>query len=345
MIRFTHGDILKADVEAIVNTVNCVGVMGRGIALQFKKAWPENFKHYAVACKRNEVVPGKMFIYETLGLTNPKYIINFPTKRHWKGASRIGDIDSGLQNLVKEIKNKEIKSVAIPPLGAGLGGLDWNIVKERIVHYLNELSDVDILVYEPLGSDIKIEKVINRQVPNMTPGRAILIELMQRYLKGLLDPFVSLLEVQKLLYFMQEVGEPLRLNYKKALYGPYADNLRHVLNVMEGHYIQGYEDGGDDPSKALSLVPGAVEEAREYLKNYPETLKRFEKVAEIVDGFESRFGLELLTSVHWVAKYEGLKDRDELVKKIHNWNSNKKQFTPRQIDIAYKNLQDNFVIS
>lgn len=344
MIRFTHGDILKADVEAIVNTVNCVGVMGRGIALQFKKAWPENFKQYALACKHNEVVPGKMFVYETLELTNPRYIVNFPTKRHWKGASRIEDIDSGLNSLALEIKNKKISSIAIPPLGAGLGGLDWHNVKDKIVQHLSDLSDVDILVFEPLSLDTKIEKVINKKVPKMTPGRAILIELMQRYLKGLLDPFVSLLEVQKLLYFMQEVGEPLRLNYTKAHYGPYADNLRHVLNVMEGHYIHGYDDGGDDPSKALSLVPGAIEEAREFLKSYPETLERFEKVTDIVDGFESRYGLELLASVHWVAKYEGSNNREDLVNKIHNWNLNKKNFTPRQIDIAYKNLQNNCVL-
>ncbi|NWK74609.1 macro domain-containing protein [Acinetobacter sp. SwsAc6] len=344
MIRFTHGDILKADVEAIVNTVNCVGVMGRGIALQFKKAWPENFKQYALACKHNEVVPGKMFVYETLELTNPRYIVNFPTKRHWKGASRIEDIDSGLNSLALEIKNKKISSIAIPPLGAGLGGLDWHNVKDKIVQHLSDLSDVDILVFEPLSLDTKIEKVINKKVPKMTPGRAILIELMQRYLKGLLDPFVSLLEVQKLLYFMQEVGEPLRLNYTKAHYGPYADNLRHVLNVMEGHYIHGYDDGGDDPSKALSLVPGAIEEAREFLKSYPETLERFEKVTDIVDGFESRYGLELLASVHWVAKYEGSNNREDLVNKIHNWNLNKKNFTPRQIDIAYKNLQNNYVL-
>lgn len=344
MIRFTHGDILKADVEAIVNTVNCVGVMGRGIALQFKKAWPENFKQYALACKKNEVVPGKMFTYETLALTNPKYIINFPTKRHWKGASRIEDIELGLQSLVSEIKNKKISSIAIPPLGAGLGGLDWNTVKEKIVQHLINIPNIDIIIYEPLNLGTKIEKVINKQVPKMTPGRAILIELMQRYLKGLLDPFVSLLEVQKLLYFMQEVGEPLQLNYKKAHYGPYADNLRHVLNVMEGHYIHGYEDGGDDPSKALSLVPGAVEEAREFLKNYPETLERFEKVTDLVDGFESKYGLELLSSVHWIAKYEIYTDTEDLVNKIHNWNSNKKNFTPRQINIAYKNLHNNFVL-
>ncbi|MCO6426787.1 macro domain-containing protein, partial [Nitrosomonas communis] len=142
MIKFTRGDILQADVEAIVNTVNCVGVMGRGIALQFKKAWPENFKAYAAACKNNEVQPGKLFVFATQQLANPRYIINFPTKRHWRGASRMEDIDSGLEALAATIREKHIQSIAIPPLGCGLGGLDWNQVKQKIEQSLSALPDV-----------------------------------------------------------------------------------------------------------------------------------------------------------------------------------------------------------
>ncbi|WP_238392797.1 macro domain-containing protein [Buttiauxella sp. 3AFRM03] len=152
MIEITHGDILRADAEAIVNTVNCVGVMGRGLALQFKKTWPENFKAYAIACKKNEVHPGKMFIFETGQLTNPRFIINFPTKRHWKGSSKIEDIDSGLVSLAGDIQKMGIKSIAIPPLGAGLGGLDWSVVCEKIKHAMQPLSDVHVFIYEPSGA-------------------------------------------------------------------------------------------------------------------------------------------------------------------------------------------------
>lgn len=124
MLTYTTGDILRDESEAIINTVNCVGVMGRGIALQFKNAYPENFKAYAKACKSKEVQPGKMFVTETGQLSNPRFIINFPTKRHWRGASRMEDIDSGLADLVRAVRELKIKSLSIPPLGSGLGGLD-----------------------------------------------------------------------------------------------------------------------------------------------------------------------------------------------------------------------------
>ncbi len=334
MINYTKGDILRADVEAIVNTVNCVGVMGRGIALQFKKAWPDNFKVYATACKLKEVQPGKMFIFETGQLTNPKYIINFPTKRHWRGASKIEDIDEGLKALTANMKEKHIKSIAIPPLGSGLGGLDWGIVRQRIEVAMMRLPDVQVLVYEPKGAPENDKMVRSKKVPNMTTGRAVLIELMQRYLGGLLDPTISLLEVHKLLYFMQVAGEPLRLKYQKAPYGPYAQNLSHVLSAIEGYFVSGYADGGDAPEKPLQLVPRAIEEASNFLEQHPETRKRFDKVSELVNGFESSFGLELLSSVHWVVTKENTKTTDDVVHQLHDWNQRKRQFTSRQIELA-----------
>jgi O-acetyl-ADP-ribose deacetylase (regulator of RNase III) len=142
MIKFDTGDILNADVEALVNTVNCVGIMGRGIALQFKNMFPENFEAYAQACASDQLAPGKMFIFKTGHLTNPRYIINFPTKRHWRGKSRIEDIRAGLKALIAEINRLNIKSIAIPPLGSGLGGLDWDDVKPLIVAAAKELPGV-----------------------------------------------------------------------------------------------------------------------------------------------------------------------------------------------------------
>src|SRR5215208_2123004 len=118
-VEIRRGDLLAADAEAVVNTVNCVGIMGRGIALQVKNAYPANFKAYEAACKRGEVEPGRMLVHETGQLTNPRYIINFPTKRHWRGRSRIEDIESGLDALVAEVRRLGIKSIAVPPLGCG----------------------------------------------------------------------------------------------------------------------------------------------------------------------------------------------------------------------------------
>lgn len=334
MIEYKIGNILTEDAEAIINTVNCVGVMGRGIALQFKKAFPENFTAYAAACKRDEVQPGRMFVFEMSGLTNPRYIINFPTKRHWRGKSRMEDIESGLKALADEIRERGIRSIAIPPLGSGLGGLEWSDVEQRIRRALGDMDDVRIIVFEPKGAPAAEKMVRNREVPNMTPGRAALVELMHRYLAGLLDPFVTLLEVHKLMYFMQEAGEPLRLQYKKAPYGPYAENLRHVLNAIEGHLVSGYADGGDAPEKPIQLVPGAIEDAKTFLQEHSETKERFEKVTELVEGFESPFGLELLATVHWVMKHEKADSVDEVVNRIHAWNARKLQFTPRQICLA-----------
>jgi O-acetyl-ADP-ribose deacetylase (regulator of RNase III) len=334
MIEYVSGDILKDESEAIVNTVNCVGVMGRGIALQFKNAWPENFEAYSLACKQGKVQPGRMFVFETGLLTSPRHIVNFPTKRHWRGKSRIEDIESGLNALVDVIVTKHIHSIAIPPLGSGLGGLEWTEVKPLIENALSRLTDVRVTVYEPKGAPTSDRMAHTREVPSMTAGRAALVELMHRYLAGLLDPFVSLLEVHKLMYFLQEAGEPLRLQYKQAPYGPYAENLRHVLRAIEGHLIAGYADGGDAPDKQLNLVPGAAEDAASFLAQHADTRARFDRVASLVEGFESPFGLELLSTVHWVMKHEAVSSLEDVVARTYAWNERKRQFTPRQIGIA-----------
>lgn len=341
MIHSTQGDILRDESEAIVNTVNCVGVMGRGIALQFRNAYPENYKAYEKACQQEEVQPGRMFVYETGELTGPRYIINFPTKRHWRGKSRMEDIDSGLLALVELLRDKKIRSIALPPLGSGLGGLDWSEVRPRIVAALGVLGDVKVTIYEPAGAPVTEKMVRNQEVPKMTPGRAALVELMHHYLGALLDPFVTLLEVHKLMYFMQEAGEPLKLKYTKAPYGPFAENLGHVLKAIEGHLVSGYADGGDAPDKQLKLVPQAFEDARGFLEGKQSTREHFARVIQLVEGFESPVGLELLATVHWVAKHEPVHSINDLVTATHAWNERKRQFTPRQIELAATALETN----
>lgn len=336
-MEFTTGNILRAGTEAIVNTVNCVGFMGRGIAAQFKCEYPANFRAYEMACKRREVVPGRMFVFETGQLTNPRFIVNFPTKRHWRGASRMEDIESGLLALVEEVKRRGIQSIAIPPLGCGLGGLDWKAVRPRIERAFGALPEVRTVVFEPNEEGPSDKMAKTTEVPKMTPGRAVLVSLFERYLAGLLDPSISLLEVHKLMYFVQEAGEPLRLKYVKAPYGPYAENLRHVLTTIEGYMISGYGDGGDAPEKALELVPGAADDARAFLQDHPATRDRFARVSTLVDGFESSFGMELLATVHWVMKHEGARDGG-LVKAVHAWSPRKRMFTEQQIELAATRL-------
>lgn len=340
MIRLTTGDLLRADVDALVNTVNCVGIMGRGVALQFKKAFPSNFEAYKAACDRGEVVPGRMFITERHALTGPRFIINFPTKRHWKGKSRIEDIESGLDALRSEIQSRSISSIAIPPLGAGLGGLSWSAVRSRIEQRLGGL-DTDIIVYEPGEAPAAAVMARTTEPPAMSVGRATLVTLVQRYLAGLLDPFITLIELQKLMYFMQEAGQPLKLNYRKHIYGPYADNLRHVLNQIEGHLVSGYADGGDTPNKQIELVPGAYDDATRFLSADEEAQYRFGRVSTLVEGFESPFGLELLATIHWLIRHEGVASKEAAVDLTHRWNNRKKRFTPRQIGLAFDHLVSN----
>lgn len=339
MVRYLEGDILEAKTDALVNTVNCVGVMGRGIALQFKKAFPDNFRAYAAACQRNEVQPGRMFVQPTGQLERPRYIINFPTKVHWRGKSRLEYIESGLEALVAEIEKLGIRSIAIPPLGSGLGGLEWNEVRPLIDRVLAEAPEVEAEVYEPVGAPTAVATRTAGPKPKMTPGRASLVGLIERYLSALMDPAITLLEVHKLMYFMQSAGEPLRLRYAKAWYGPYAENLRHVLAAAEGHLIAGYAGEGDAPEIELNLVPGAADEAEKFLASATATQLRFDRVARLVEGFESPFGLELLATVHWVATQEGAGTCSEIRQATWKWGHRKKQFTADQIDLAVDRLE------
>lgn len=173
MIESGKGNLLEADVETLVNTVNCVGFMGKGIALQFKQAFPENFRIYERACAAGEMVPGRMLIVPTGSMIGPKYIINFPTKRHWRGNSRMEDIDAGLKALIAEVKRLNIRSIAVPPLGCGHGGLDWNDVGPRIEAAFAELPDVHVLLFAPGGVPAPKDMPIRTKMPNMTHARAI----------------------------------------------------------------------------------------------------------------------------------------------------------------------------
>lgn len=336
MVELRQGDILGADAEALVNTVNCVGIMGRGIALQFKNAFPENYDIYRRVCDRAELHPGMMLVYDTGHLSNPRYVINFPTKRHWKGKSKIEDIDSGLRALIQEVRKHNIRSIAVPPLGCGLGGLDWDEVRPRIERAFADMPDVRVLVYEPKGAPAEI--VHSQKAPNMSKGRAALLGLMSRYLEAVMDPFVSLLEIHKLMYFMQEAGEPLKLEYKAAKYGPYSENLRHVLKHIDGHFISGFGDATEDPTKPIELKPDAAKAAEEYLADHAETRAHFDRVVSLIEGFETSFSMELLATVHWVGRYQGARSADEAVVKTYQWNTRKQIFKDQHIRTAWNIL-------
>jgi O-acetyl-ADP-ribose deacetylase (regulator of RNase III) len=342
MIEVSKGNILEADAEALVNTVNCVGFMGKGIALQFKQAFPSNFKAYETACHAGQVVPGRMFIFDNGRLINPRYVINFPTKRHWRGKSRIADIRAGLKALINDVRRLDVQSIAVPPLGCGLGGLDWREVRPMIEGAFSELPDVKVLLFEPVGAPEAKAMPVRTARPRITPARALFIKLMDAY--AALEYSRTLLEVQKLAYFLQEAGEPLRLNYEAGHYGPYAANLNKVLELMEGHFIRGYGDS-QKPQAEIELLPGAVEDATEFLADKSESLARLERVAELIEGFETPYGMELLATVHWVAHRGGPKsdtkaaDVAAAIEQVHAWNPRKQQvFKPDHIRTAWDQL-------
>ncbi len=323
MIKLTQGNILEADVEALVNTVNCVGIMGKGIALQFKQAFRVNFQAYANACRNGEVKPGRMFIFPTARMINPKYIINFPTKRNWKEKSKLEYIEQGLNALVTEVHRLGLKSIAIPPLGCGYGGLKWPEVRNLIETALDQLPNVQVLLFEPRGTPEAESMPVDPKKPSLTRARSLLIKLLEQY--AIPGYRLSLLEIQKLAYFLQVVGEPLRLQYGKQKYGPYAENLHFVLQRLEGHYIRGY---GDRSVKAsIRLLNSACEEADTFLADDSEAFQRLERVRKLIEGFETPYGMELLSSVLWVAAAddEPAQTAEQAVDRIFAWNAHKRK--------------------
>jgi len=354
-IKYKTGNILDEEAEALVNTVNCIGFMGRGIALDFKKAFPENFDAYAVRCKNGKMDPKKVFVFETdkkkgnlrfdFGKKHkapPRYIINFPTKRHWRGKSKIEDIKSGLESLEEEIRLRKIKSIAIPPLGCGLGGLDWQKVKPLIQAAMGNLDDVQITVFEPHDAPADGRANRSTDVPKMTVFCAALVGLMDYYLRNPLDRFdssVTLLEIHKLMYFMQVAGQSLKLSFVEERYGPYARNLRQALRKFEGHMVSGCA-GSDAFGRQLELVPGSVEDAAAFLAKHSATHKHFDRVVELVAGFESPRGLELLSKVHWIACKQRAKTMDAIAERVYAWNEGKKRVPQWQIGIAAEALSN-----
>ena len=344
MIETTQGNLLKAPVEALVNTVNTVGVMGKGIALQFMQAYPQMFRAYEHACKSGEVRLGNMHVVDLGGLLGgPRWIINFPTKGHWRARSRILDIEVGLQDLVTTIARLNIRSIAVPPLGCGHGGLEWSDVRPLIETALGHLPDVRVLVYAP-GATPDAASMPNRTArPKMTIGQAALVALMDRYLGGLLDPFVSLLEIHKLMYFLQAAGQPLRLQYEAKEFGPYAKNLRQVLIRMESHFTQGYGDGKDAPTTPIELLPGAVEEAQAFLQEDEIICQRMGRVTDLIEGYEDPVGLELLSSVHWVMLHnpEAKLSAAAAATVVHEWNVHKRlTLKTEHLTRAWQHLAD-----
>lgn len=340
MIQYKTGNLLDSEAEALVNTVNTVGVMGKGIALQFKNMFPNNFKLYANACKNKEVKVGKLLVTEEEALlSGKKIIINFPTKTNWRLPSEYQYIESGLAVLVKVIKEKNIKSIAIPPLGSGNGGLDWNKVKQLLEKYLNNL-DCEIFIYEPSAA---IQEALKKERIKLTPARAMLLSVLYELVRN--GEFVSEFSSEKIAYFLQRFGasETFKLEFQPNFYGPYSGKVKHVLYYLNGSYIMGYSSKDKKPFEELGLIPDAESEVNEFL-NRPENATHkstAEKTKSFLAGFYSPFGLELLSTIDFIISEKNAKTSDAITKELENWSDRKKTlFTnPKFIQIAIKNLE------
>lgn len=339
MIHYQTGNLLNSEAEALVNTVNTVGVMGKGIALQFKNIFPNNFKLYYNACKNNEVKVGQLLVTEEEALLiGKKIIINFPTKTNWRLPSEYQYIEAGLTQLVKVIKEKNIKSIAIPPLGSGNGGLDWNKVKQILEKHLADVN-CDIHIYEPSAA---IQEALKKERVKLTPARAMLLSLLYELVRN--GEFVSEFSSEKIAYFLQRFGakETFKLEFQPNFYGPYSGKVKHVLYYLNGSYIMGYSSKDKKPFEELGLIPDAEIEVNEFLDR-PENAaykSTVEKTKSFLFGFYSSFGLELLSTIDFIISEKKASTKEAIVKELENWSDRKKTlFTnPKFIQIAINTL-------
>lgn len=345
MIQYIIGDLLESKAEALVNTVNTVGIMGKGIALQFKKAFPYNNKIYVKACKEGTFKIGQLLITEEESLYGgKKIIINFPTKTDWKKPSEYSYIKKGLEELVKVIKSRKIKSIAVPPLGAGNGGLKWDNVRIIIEEYLNDI-DCDIYIYQP---NYVIQEALNKERVKLTPARAMLLAVLFDLVKN--GEFVSEFAAEKIAYFLQRFGakDIFKLDFQPNFYGPYSGKVKHVLYFLNGSYISGYSSKDTKPFEELELIMEAEREVLNYLSS-PENsqlLTLIEKAKKFLSGYYSDFALELLSTVDYIVQNERVTSLDDIQEKLNGWSDRKKTLfsNPRFLSIAFNNLKSNHLV-
>ena len=342
MIHYITGNLLDSEAAALVNTVNTVGVMGKGIALQFKNMFPNNFKLYVEACKNKEVKVGQLLVTEEEGLlSGKKIIINFPTKTNWRLPSEYQYIEAGLAELVKVIKEKNIKSIAIPPLGSGNGGLDWNKVKPILEKHLANL-DCKIYIYEPSAA---IQEALKKERVKLTPARAMLLSVLYELVRN--GEFVSEFASEKIAYFLQRFGakDTFKLEFQPNFYGPYSGKVKHVLYYLNGSYIMGYSSKDKKPFEELGLIPDAEIEVNEFLDKTENAEHKLtvKKTKSFLTGFYSPFGLELLSTIDFIITEKKANTPETITKELESWSNRKKTlFTnPKFIQIAISNIQSH----
>ncbi len=340
MIKYIKGNILESQAQALVNTVNTVGVMGKGIALQFKKAFPNNYKAYVEACKKNEIKIGTLLVYKDSNITSgQKIIINFPTKTTWRKPSEYEYIEKGLDNLLEIIHQYNIKSIAIPPLGAGNGGLEWEKVK-KIIHDKLKDENVDIFIYEPTK---QIKEHLKKERVKLTNARALLLYVLYDLVRN--GEYVSEFSSEKVCYFLQKFGAKkyFKLKYTPNFYGPYSGKVRYILNVLNGSYIMGYSDMNKKPFEPLTLLSDGYEMVNTYIRDNDELRDIAQKTTKFLNGFYSDFALELLSSVDYIVSVNKTYEKDLIIKELSEWNDRKRSLfsNEKYIEITVSRVKNN----
>jgi O-acetyl-ADP-ribose deacetylase (regulator of RNase III) len=343
-MEFIKGNLLESNAQALVNTVNTVGVMGKGIALQFKEAFPYNFKIYQSACKNNELKPGKLLVVKESTLNGERVIINFPTKTQWYLKSKYEYIEEGLKELAEEISKYQIQSIAIPPLGCGNGGLKWEKVKPLMEKYLSSLQNVSIHVFEP-NDAVKelLKKQDSEKDIKLTQARAMLLYAMFYYES--LGENSSLFVANKLAYFLQRLGEKSlnKFKFEASHYGPYSVGVEHMLQNVNGKYLKGLEQMNVKAFEPLELQYERVNEVSNYIRKElnSEQHERLKNLVTLIKGFQSALSLEVLASVDFVRKNNPGITKSEIVNSIHQWSDRKQNlFEEKHISIALNHLKD-----
>lgn len=351
MITFTKGNLLDADVTALVNTVNTVGIMGKGIALMFKERFPDNFIAYKNACEKHEVTIGKMFITENREIFGPKWIVNFPTKTHWRVNTKLEWIEAGLEDLVQVIRDKKICTIAVPQLGCGNGGLNWSDVRPLLVTALEQVEGLEAKVYEPTTENPNATK--RNAAGKLTPAGALVSEMVRRY--SILDTSCSILEVQKLAWFLERaiersnVNNCLKFEFEAGKFGPYTHKLETLLDSLDGSYLLCEKRlVTAEPLDLIWFNGDQKENLKAYLESdegkvYADVLKW---ASSTIDGFESPFGMELLATVDWLLEKNGVESTvEQIMEGLKNWAGDKiaserklRIFNERTISIALDQL-------
>lgn len=338
MIKYITGNILESNAEALINTVNTVGVMGKGIALQFKKAFHNNYKAYVDACKKNEIDVGKLLVVKDSNIsTGEKYIINFPTKKDWRKPAEYTFIDAGMDDLIRVIGELQIKSIAIPPLGAGNGGLEWEKVKKIIEKKLGNL-EIEVIVYEPSQH---IKEQLKKERVKLTDARALLIYVLFDLVRN--GEYVSEFSSEKTCYFLQRFGAKkyFNLDFSPNFYGPYSGKVRFVLNVLNGSYIMGYSDMNKKPFEPLMLISDSYEDVKKHVENNSDLQQIAQKTIDFLTGFYSDFALELLSSIDFITTNKNSFDTNVIIEQLEKWNDRKRSLfnNPKYIEVSVRHLK------